>query len=60
MNKRLVPLHKTLFVEPNPQPVKGALSVVWEPVGEPRLPLVAAAPETLAAVTSALEGARNA
>ena len=55
----LAPLAASLFAEPNPQPVKGALSEHWEPVGDPRLPLVPAAPETVAAVGAALERARQ-
>ncbi|MBU1493100.1 MAG: 4-hydroxy-tetrahydrodipicolinate synthase [Actinobacteria bacterium] len=56
----LAPLFQALFVEPNPQPVKGGLNAFWEPVGEPRLPLVPAAPDTVAAIGVALEAARRA
>jgi 4-hydroxy-tetrahydrodipicolinate synthase len=51
----LAPLCKALFLEPNPQPVKGALNALWAPVGDPRLPLVAASAETVAAIEEALE-----
>jgi len=53
----LAPLFDALFVEPNPMPIKAALSKVWADVGEPRLPLVPASEETLAMVIEALEAA---
>lgn len=56
----LTPLCKALFLEPNPMPVKGALNALWEPVGEPRLPLVAASPDTIRAVEEALGIAQQA
>jgi len=56
----LAPLCKALFAEPNPQPVKAGLTAFWEPVGDPRLPLVPAAAATVAAVGEALETARRA
>ena len=56
----LAPLCKALFAEPNPQPVKAGLTAFWEPVGDPRLPLVPAAAATVAAVGEALEMARRA
>jgi 4-hydroxy-tetrahydrodipicolinate synthase len=51
----LMPLFDALFEEPNPIPVKGALAATWGTVGEPRLPLVAASPETLLHIEDALE-----
>ena len=54
LNRELHPLYRALFVEPNPMPVKAAMGELWGPVGEPRLPLVAAAAETVAAVKAAL------
>ncbi|MFZ0626903.1 MAG: 4-hydroxy-tetrahydrodipicolinate synthase [Acidimicrobiia bacterium] len=42
------------FLETNPAPVKGALSRLWEPVGDVRLPLVNASEETLSAVEKAV------
>ena len=54
----LAPLCTALFAEPNPQPVKGGLTAFWEPVGQPRLPLVPASAETVTAVGEALEAAR--
>ena len=53
----LARLFDAVFMEPNPMPVKAALSVMWQPVGEPRLPLVAATPETVKAVEEALAAA---
>ncbi len=35
-------------------PVKAAMAALWEPVGEPRLPLVPARPETVGLVKEAL------
>ncbi len=57
---RLMPLFEALFMEPNPMPLKGAMSRVWRPVGEPRLPLIAASPEIVAAVLEALAVAQAA
>ncbi|MEE9581847.1 MAG: 4-hydroxy-tetrahydrodipicolinate synthase [Acidimicrobiia bacterium] len=50
----LAPLCRALFAEPNPMPVKGALNALWQPVGDPRSPLVAASVETVDAVKEAL------
>jgi 4-hydroxy-tetrahydrodipicolinate synthase len=51
----LTPLFSALFVEPNPMPLKAAMSRVWAEVGEPRLPLVPASEETVGMVIEALE-----
>ena len=56
----LTPLCRALFLEPNPIPVKAAMNRWWAPVGEPRLPLVAAAEDTLDAVERALAIAQRA
>jgi 4-hydroxy-tetrahydrodipicolinate synthase len=53
----LAPLNEALFMEPNPMPVKAAVDRWWEPVGEPRLPLVPASAATLDAIERALETA---
>lgn len=50
----LLPLCQACFLEPNPAPVKRALGELWEPVGDVRLPLVAAGDETMAAVEKAM------
>jgi 4-hydroxy-tetrahydrodipicolinate synthase len=56
----LYPLNKALFLEPNPMPLKAALNALWEPVGDPRLPLVTASEETVKAVKEALTLAQSA
>lgn len=55
----LAPLNAALFAEPNPMPVKGALTRVWEPVGEPRLPLVPAVAETIDTAVEALAAVQS-
>ncbi len=55
----LAPLCRALFAEPSPMPVKGALSALWQPVGEPRSPLVTASPEAVGAVKEALAAVRG-
>ena len=42
----LMPLFDACFVEPNPMPTKAGLNALWEPVGDPRLPLVPASVDT--------------
>lgn len=54
LHHQLLPLCFACFLEPNPAPVKGALSRFWEPVGDVRLPLVAASEETLTEIEKAL------
>ncbi len=54
----LLPLCEACFLEPNPGPVKAALNMFWEPVGDPRLPLVAAADPTRDALKDALARAQ--
>lgn len=54
VHQTLMPLFDALFVEPNPIPLKAAMNELWGPVGDPRLPLVPALPETLAAVKEAM------
>jgi len=55
----LLPLFDALFMEPNPIPLKGIMNEVWGPVGEPRLPLVAAQPETVARLKETLASAQR-
>jgi 4-hydroxy-tetrahydrodipicolinate synthase len=50
----MMPLNHALFAEPNPMPLKGALTAYWDSVGVPRLPLVPAREETTEAVGTAL------
>jgi 4-hydroxy-tetrahydrodipicolinate synthase len=48
-------LHRSLFQEPSPAPLKGALNALGLPAGPLRPPLLEALPETVADVLSALE-----
>jgi 4-hydroxy-tetrahydrodipicolinate synthase len=54
----LAPLAAALFAEPNPMPVKAALNALWQPVGDPRSPLVVAEASTVDAIKEALAEAR--
>lgn len=54
LDAELRPLFEALFLEPNPMPVKGGLSAVWDHVGDPRLPLISASAETIQRVTESL------
>ena len=56
LHHALMPLGVACFMETNPGPVKAALAEKWEPVGGPRLPLVAPSQKTLQAVREALAG----
>jgi len=56
LNEALGPLFEALFVEPSPMPLKAGLALAWDPVGEPRLPLVPASEKTIAALREALVG----
>lgn len=58
LHHQLLPLCYACFLEPNPAPVKGALSRVWQTVGDVRLPLVAAGEDTLAEVEKAMGSIR--
>lgn len=54
---KLFPLHHALFIEPNPQGAKFALSLIGKMQNELRLPLVPVASSTEAALRKALEHA---
>ena len=54
LHNGLMPLFGACFVEPNPMPTKAGLNALWEPVGDPRLPLVAASASTRDAVVAAV------
>lgn len=56
LHHALLPLCEACFLESNPAPVKAAMSKLWEPCGDPRLPL-APASEAALAVTEAAVGA---
>ena len=55
INDRLYPLHEALFLEPNPQGVKYAASVIGKAAADVRLPLVDLTRETKTAIEEALE-----
>ncbi|MDH5422448.1 MAG: 4-hydroxy-tetrahydrodipicolinate synthase [Acidimicrobiia bacterium] len=59
LNYGLLPVFYSCFTETNPQPVKAALDRLWEPVGEPRLPLIAASSETVDGIEVALGKAQS-
>ncbi len=54
MHQTLLALDKALFMQPNPVPVKKALSLIGFDVGTLRPPLKAASPETVSALNGAL------
>ncbi len=54
LHRGLMPLFAAGFLEPNPAPTKAGLTELWEPVGEPRLPLLPAASETMKAIVDAV------
>lgn len=54
INQKLLPLHKFLFVEANPIPVKWALQAMGKIKGGIRLPLTSLSPEQQASVKTAL------
>ena len=55
INERLMPLHKALFTETSPQPVKYALSVLGLCTADVRLPLIPASAAARKAVDEALK-----
>ena len=59
LNYGLLPTFYACFSEPSPMPVKGALSRLWESVGDPRSPLVPARPETIDAIEIAVGKAQS-
>ncbi len=54
LDAALAPLVEALFIEPSPMPLKAGLNLAWDPVGEPRLPLIPASDEATTAVREAL------
>ena len=54
LHNGLMPLYEACFVEPSPMPTKAGLNALWEPVGDPRLPLVPASSDTREAVVAAV------
>jgi 4-hydroxy-tetrahydrodipicolinate synthase len=57
LNERLMPLHKALFVETSPGPVKYAVSLLGRAAPEARLPLCEIADRSKEAVRSAMTSA---
>ncbi|NLE08407.1 MAG: 4-hydroxy-tetrahydrodipicolinate synthase [Dehalococcoidales bacterium] len=55
IHRHLVPLVNSLFIEPNPAPVKYALNYLGFNVGTPRLPLVAPTEKTQAIIRETLK-----
>lgn len=51
---RLLPVHRSMFIEPNPQPVKAALAARGVMNASVRLPLVEASKETREKITAVL------
>jgi 4-hydroxy-tetrahydrodipicolinate synthase len=54
LHRLLLPLCWACFLESNPGPVRSAMNRWWEPVGEPRLPVMPASDSTLDAIEEAL------
>jgi 4-hydroxy-tetrahydrodipicolinate synthase len=54
LNGLLGPLNEALFLESSPMPLKAGLDIAWDPVGDPRLPLIPASDDTRAALERAL------
>lgn len=57
IHRRLSPLFSALFVTSNPIPIKAAMALAGRPVGPPRLPLVPASAEEVAAIRQRMETA---
>jgi 4-hydroxy-tetrahydrodipicolinate synthase len=55
LHLRCQPLHRALFVEPSPGPLKGVLNALGLPAGPVRGPLADADPETVKAALAAFE-----
>ena len=58
INDKLIPLHKSLFIESSPSPVKYAASLLNLSSEDVRLPLVKVTEETKKAIRSAMEYAK--
>jgi 4-hydroxy-tetrahydrodipicolinate synthase len=54
-----LPLHRALFAEPSPAPLKGAMGELGLPAGPVRLPLADASPGAVRGVLDALDGVRQ-
>jgi 4-hydroxy-tetrahydrodipicolinate synthase len=54
LHHQLLPLCHACFLETNPSPIKAAVGRFWGPVGDVRLPLVAAGEDTMSAIEKAM------
>ena len=54
---QLMPVFDVLGITTNPIPLKAAMEIIGHPVGDPRLPLIAATPEQKIKIRSVLEAA---
>jgi 4-hydroxy-tetrahydrodipicolinate synthase len=59
LHRRLYPVFRELFREPNPVPLKWALARMGIAIGPPRLPLVPARDENMLPLAAALDAARS-
>lgn len=59
IQEKLSPMFTALFVEPSPMPLKAGMNALWGNVGQPRLPLVPASPETTEQIKAAYELAQD-
>lgn len=57
IHEELLPVFEGLFITSNPIPLKAAMGLIGQPVGDPRLPLVPATEDETAVVRRALEDA---
>jgi 4-hydroxy-tetrahydrodipicolinate synthase len=57
LNDEVSPLYKALFIVSNPIPLKAAMEMLGQPVGDPRLPLVPATEGERATIRRAMEDA---
>ena len=57
IHEELIPVYKGLFATTSPILIKAAMALVGQPVGPPRLPLVPATAEEIAALRRAMEDA---
>jgi 4-hydroxy-tetrahydrodipicolinate synthase len=55
IHEELLPIYRALFIVSNPIPVKAAMRLAGQPVGAPRLPLVAATEDEIGRVKAAME-----
>ncbi|MDH3249680.1 MAG: 4-hydroxy-tetrahydrodipicolinate synthase [Acidimicrobiia bacterium] len=59
LHRALMATFDACFTEPNPVPLKGAMDVLWEPMGPPRLPLLPAGKATVESLVEAVGKAQS-